>query len=115
MTQFSSLASGRNCLNSYGKPALKLAAFPLHVAMAPMDLGVGAAKAIGAGADKLGLTSPQPTLLDTDGTPLTGPDAPPRASPSQDLSLDRLGLTMDPDASVAMRTADAVLPVLASG
>ena len=106
---------GSQLLNDYGKPGLKLAArVPLHVAMAPMDLGVGAAKAIGAGADKLGLTSPQPTLLDTDGTPLTGPDAPPRASPSQDL-INSLGLTMDPDAGVAMRTADAVLPVLASG
>ena len=82
---------GSQLWNNYGKPGLKLAArVPLHVALAPMDLGIGAAKLIGAGADKLGITSPQPTLLDTDGKPLTGPDAPPRASPSQDL-IDSLG------------------------
>jgi hypothetical protein len=96
----------------YAKPGLKLAArMPIHMALSPMDLGIGAAKLIGAGADKLGITSPQPTLVDTDGKVIGGPDTLP---PSQNLIND-LGIKMDPDSGVAMRVADATLPVLFSG
>lgn len=98
--------------DNYAKPGLKLAArVPAHIALSPMDLGIGAAKLIGAGADKLGVTSPQPTLVDTDGKVIGGPGTPP---PSQDL-INSLGIKMDPDSGVAMRIADATLPVLASG
>ena len=98
--------------NDYGKPGLKLAArVPIHIAAAPVDLGLDVAKLIGAGADKLGITSPQPTLVDRDGKVIGGPDAPPFSQ----QAIDAAGVTMDPDAGLPMRIADAALPMLFSG
>ena len=96
----------------YAKPGLKLAGRTLiRRALSPLDLGLGAANLIGAGVDKLGITSPQPQLVDNDGKPIGGPDTP---SPSQALIND-LGIQMDPDAGIAMRGTDFALPALTTG
>jgi hypothetical protein len=96
----------------YAKPGLKLAGRTIiRKALYPLDLGVEGAKLIGAGADKLGITSPQPQLVDNDGKPIGGPDTPP---PTQDL-INSLGIQMDPDAGLPMRAADFALPALTTG
>jgi hypothetical protein len=94
----------------YAKPGLKLAGRTvIRRALQPLDLGIETAKLIGAGADKLGITSPQPQLVDNDGKPIG--DRPP---PTQDL-INSLGIEMDPDAGPAMRAADFALPALTTG
>lgn len=101
---------------NYGKPGLKLAARAgIHAATAPLDLTVAGGEALGGLAKRLGAPlEPTPTLLDTNGQPLTGPDAPARPLPSQEV-INNAGVQIDPNAGTAMKVADFVLPFLASG
>jgi hypothetical protein len=102
--------------DNYGKPGLKLAARTgIHVAAAPFDLAVAGSEALGGLAKRVGVPlAPEPTLLDNNGQPLTGPGAPPRPLPSQEL-INNAGVQIDPNAGTAMKVADYVLPFLASG
>jgi hypothetical protein len=79
------------------------------------NLLVGGSEAIAAGLEKLGVPlEPTPTLYDNNGQQLTGPGAPAQPMPSEDI-INKLHLQIDPNAGVAMKAADYVLPFLASG
>lgn len=100
---------------NYGAPGLKLAGRTgVRAGMAPFDLTVAGAQALGNVTDRLGLTTPTPTLLDNNGQPLTGPNAPSQPLPSQSI-INSLGVGIDKEAGPVMRTADYALPFLATG
>ena len=86
----------------------------IHYALAPADFLVSGMRALGKELDKTGLTAPQPQLIDTNGQPIGGANAPlPSEAAIQDVSK-AVPLQMDPNAGPAMKFADIVLPIVLS-